>query len=211
MLIDQNKLKQYLDGKVTGVYHVGGHHGQEHNFYESLNVDQVVYFEPHPDSFSVLESNLGNKEKVRLEKLALGESDNITKQMFCETSNQGMSNSLLKPAYHNEMYPHIVFDADSVEVEIMTLDKYVSENPFSARMNYLYMDVQGYELHVLKGSEKTLESVDYVMSEVNFSELYEGCSKFDEISEFLSERNFELKELESIRGHWGDALFEKVR
>ena len=35
------------------------------------------------------------------------------------------------------------------------------------------MDVQGYELEVLKGATKTLEQVDYVYCEVNRDEVYE--------------------------------------
>ena len=38
--------------------------------------------------------------------------------------------------------------------------------------NFLNMDVQGYELEVLKGGTTTLEKIEYVMTEVNRAEVY---------------------------------------
>ena len=46
------------------------------------------------------------------------------------------------------------------------------------------MDVQGYELEVLKGATETLKHVDYVYCEVNRDEVYEGNAYVEEIDEF---------------------------
>jgi hypothetical protein len=53
-------------------------------------------------------------------------------------------------------------------VEVHLLDDYDCHN-----YNFINMDVQGYELEVLKGGAETLNHVDYVYCEVNRDEVYE--------------------------------------
>jgi hypothetical protein len=69
------------------------------------------------------------------------------------------------------------------------------------------MDVQGYELEVLKGAKKTLENVDYVYCEVNRDEVYEGNAYVEELDEFLSQYNMERVETSWEGQIWGDALY----
>ena len=47
MLIERNVIKDVVGDNVTGVIHVGGHFGEEHDFYTEIGVDHVVYVEPH--------------------------------------------------------------------------------------------------------------------------------------------------------------------
>ena len=69
------------------------------------------------------------------------------------------------------------------------------------------MDVQGYELEVLKGGTKTLEHVDYVYCEVNRDEVYENNAYVEELDEFLSEYNMKRVETDWAGDIWGDALY----
>ena len=55
--------------------------------------------------------------------------------------------------------------------------------------NFLNMDVQGYELEVLKGGTTTLEKIDYVMTEVNRAEVYKKCAMIEELSCSLAQFN----------------------
>ena len=71
------------------------------------------------------------------------------------------------------------------EVEVHTLDSYDLNG-----YNFINIDVQGYELEVFKGSLKTLEKIDYIYSEVNKAELYEGCAQMNELDNFLGEYGF---------------------
>jgi hypothetical protein len=73
----------------------------------------------------------------------------------------------------------------------------------------MIIDVQGYEMEVFKGAKKTLENVDYIMSEINRAEVYKDCAKLEELITFLKPYGFELVE-ESWDGiTWGDGLFIK--
>ena len=72
------------------------------------------------------------------------------------------------------------------------------------------MDVQGYELEVLKGSTDILLKVDYILCEVNRAELYKNCPMVEDIDSFLNEYGFK-REITSWDGYtWGDALYTKI-
>ena len=77
--------------------------------------------------------------------------------------------------------------------------------------NMINIDVQGYELEVFKGGEKTLEHIDYIFSEINNVHLYENGTLLSELIDFLSKYNFKLVE-ESWDGvTWGDGFFIKIK
>jgi len=73
------------------------------------------------------------------------------------------------------------------------------------------IDVQGYELEVMKGSVETLKQIDYIYCEVNKAEIYENNAYIDEIDSFLSQYSFERVEIQWWEDHdWGDALYVKT-
>jgi hypothetical protein len=125
--------------------------------------------------------------------------------MNVEQANKGMSNSLLKPAKHLEQYPSIQF-TETEEVEVWQLDEIVKHLGFSG--NLLVMDVQGYELEVLKGATDTLRHIDYLYCEINRDEVYEGCAKVWELDAFLN--GFTRVETSWQGGSWGDAIYIKI-
>jgi hypothetical protein len=75
--------------------------------------------------------------------------------------------------------------------------------------NLIVIDTQGYELEGLKGACKTLENVDYVISEINKVELYEGGTLFDPLRDFMASQGFELVEQIWADQGWGEGLFIK--
>jgi len=70
------------------------------------------------------------------------------------------------------------------------------------------MDVQGYEMKVLKGAIKTLESIKYVYCEINTVEMYEGCPLVEELDEFLGQYNL-TRICTGLHGSgtWGDGFY----
>ena len=56
--------------------------------------------------------------------------------------------------------------------------------------------MQGYELHVLRGAEAVLGSIDMVQAEMSFVPLYEGDVSWLTLIDWLGERGFRLAGLE---------------
>jgi len=67
----------------------------------------------------------------------------------------------------------------------------------------------GFELNVLKGATKSLNTINYVLTEINQAELYENCSLVSELDLFLSNLGFSRVETDFCGGTWGDALYIK--
>jgi FkbM family methyltransferase len=202
MLLDLNHLKEKYNLNIKGIIHIGGHFGQEFRTYEQLNVEEVMFFEPVPRTFETLKQNVG--EKAILNNCALGNFEGEI-EMFVESANQGQSSSILEPLVHLNQYPHIRFETKEM-VKIKKLDSFIDT---VGKYNFINIDVQGYELEVFKGGSEYLNSVDYIMTEVNRDEVYKGCPMVEELDEFLKPYGFERVETTWDGITWGDAFYVK--
>jgi FkbM family methyltransferase len=191
------KAKYGIDPKV--IAHVGAHYGEEVDEYLANGAEKIYLFEPLAANCEVIMPKIRNKP-VWLWHVALGAASG-TGSMWV-SSNEKQSSSLLKPTLHTQQYPHITF-GEQVEVNIRRLDDCVAVGT----VDFLNMDVQGYELEVLKGGTRTLESVKAIITEVNQAELYENCVQIQELDAFLADFGFERVMEDWIGGTWGDALY----
>jgi FkbM family methyltransferase len=211
MLLDFNYLKNKYDLKIDGILHIGAHFGEEYETYESNDIKNLIFFEPVPVTFEKLKEKLNGK--AMLVNTALGNSEGKI-SMNVETANNGQSSSILKPALHLLQYPHIKFE-DTVEVNITTLDNFMTSyysNGFmgeAPKYNMINIDVQGYELEVFKGGAKTLENIDYIITEVNRDVVYHQCPFIDDLDLFLSKFGFKRVETDWAGNTWGDAFYIK--
>jgi FkbM family methyltransferase len=202
MLLNLLEIHEKYKLNIRGVLQIGAHHGQEDWIYRRLGVQNITYFEPLDKNYNELIKNIPKGTETY--KLALG-NENKKVKMFVESANRGMSSSILKPSIHKTQYPHIVFDEEE-EVDMRRLDEIGID---ISKYNLINIDVQGYELEVFKGAEKTLNHIDYIISEINKEELYENCTLLDDLTNFLSKYGFELVEQTWAGGNWGDGFFIK--
>ncbi|HEY9608302.1 FkbM family methyltransferase [Allocoleopsis sp.] len=200
--LDLEDLVQKYPVKIKGLIHVGAHYGQEYEIYQKLGIDNLIFFEPLRQNFEILKTHVG--EKAKLFQLALG-NENKKVKMYVESANNGMSSSILKPQRHLEQYPQIVFDQEEI-VEMVKLDDFLFEKE---NYNFLTIDVQGYELEVLKGSRQTLTNISGILTEVNRDELYSNCVRVEHLDSFLKNFNFYRVETNWEGGTWGDAFYLK--
>ncbi len=73
-----------------------------------------------------------------------------------------------------------------------TLDHLLQNYPEFARLDFLKLDVQGYELEALKGASKTLQNTELVLMEASFIPINKGCPLIGEVIAFMSARDFRL-------------------
>lgn len=207
MLFNLSNLIETYKLNIKGTIQAGAHHGSVIEEIYKNNVSNILCFEPVPSSFEILNKKCSDKAKIY--NLALG-NENKKILMNIETANEGMSSSILEPKLHLVKYPHIKFES-KIEVQMVRLDEFIENNKELKEMeyNFLCLDVQGYELEVLKGAGKTLKQIDYILCEVNKDKVYDKCCHVNEIDDFLSTYGFEriLTNWEGII--WGDALYLK--
>jgi len=201
MLFD---ITEYITKPISGIIQIGAHHGNEYETLKKLS-ENILMFEPQKEVYQKLFNKLGSMPNLIIENKALGSSSG-TMCMYTEQANQGQSSSLLIPQLHCVQYPGIKFTGTE-QVEVITLNEYFNDKLFN--YNLLTLDVQGYELEVLKGSTDILLKVDYILCEVNRAELYKGCPMVEEIDSFLNDYGFK-RDVTSWDGYtWGDALYIK--
>ena len=204
MLISFKDLVKKYDMIITGVIHIGGHYGEEVQDYIDEGIQQIILFEPLSENFNILKEKAGNlNANIEGFQVALGAKKG-TATMYV-SDNEKQSSSILKPKVHLTHHPHVKFPTTE-EVEVDTLDSYNCGN-----YNFINMDVQGYELEVLKGGTKVLEQVNYVYCEVNRDEVYENNAYVEEIDEFLAQYGMERMETDWAGDIWGDALYIKTK
>jgi FkbM family methyltransferase len=204
MLMDLKKLVKKYNLNITGVIHIGAHHGTELEVYEQLGIKNLVFFEPLKSNFEILRKKVGLKGDCY--NFALG-NDNKQVEMYVEVANSSQSCSILKPKFHLIQYPHIQFPTKEI-VEMRRLDDVLGMFGFC---NMINIDVQGYELEVFKGAINKLKQIDYIMTEINRVELYENCVEENELDEFLGNQGFKRVETDWAGQTWGDALYVKSK
>jgi FkbM family methyltransferase len=85
---------------------------------------------------------------------------------------------------------------ETATVGIDSLDSALEE--LGAGCDFLKADVQGYELEVLRGAEKSLASALGCELEVSFLEIYRNQPLFAEVDTFMRQRGFFLADLERV-------------
>jgi FkbM family methyltransferase len=204
MLLNYDNLVNKYNMHVTGVIHIGGHHGSEYDIYKKYDeINHILFFEPDSDSFKILKEKVKDDTRVICINKALGPFEGRT-TYYKSKDNLGQSNSLMKPVVHAKQYPGIVFD-EEVEIEFHPLDKYKPTDVF----NLINIDVQGFELNVFIGAKKTLKNIKYIIAEVNRDELYENCATVNELDAYLGTHGFRRVETSWAGQTWGDAFYIK--
>jgi FkbM family methyltransferase len=82
----------------------------------------------------------------------------------------------------------------TISVPMTTLDKFTANAVF-ARPDFIKLDVQGYELEVLRGAELALASAEAVLMEVNLLGILDGAPLFHEATQLMSERGFQVYDI----------------
>tara|TARA_X000001382_G_scaffold130304_1_gene124752 strand:+ start:32 stop:607 length:576 start_codon:yes stop_codon:yes gene_type:complete len=190
--------------KVNGIIHVGAHYGEEISDYIDCGVQDMIMFEPLEENFNILAEKVKDlNANIEGHQVALGSKPGKTTMYVSD--NEKQSSSILKPKVHLSHHPDVKFPSQE-SVEVHLLDDYDCHN-----YNFINMDVQGYELEVLKGGAETLNHVDYVYCEVNRDEVYENNAYIEELDEYLANYNMDRVETVWSGGIWGDALYIKQK
>tara|TARA_B100000424_G_scaffold45260_1_gene31112 strand:- start:54 stop:665 length:612 start_codon:yes stop_codon:yes gene_type:complete len=202
MLISFTNLNRKYNMNIKGIIHVGAHYGEEIEEYVDNGIQDITLFEPLSTTFDVLQERLNNiNANINGYQVALGSEEKIATMYLSD--NEAQSSSILKPKVHLTHHPDVHFEGTE-EVEVKLLDSFDTGNA-----NFINMDVQGYELEVLKGGVKTMERIDYVYCEVNRDEVYENNAYVEELDEFLANYNMRRVETDWTGQIWGDALYVK--
>lgn len=85
---------------------------------------------------------------------------------------------------------HVNAGLSSTYCRMRRLDDVCAESAPASVRSLIKLDVQGYELEVLRGSEVCLRDADALLIEVNFLDIHRGVPLLTEITAWLAARGF---------------------
>lgn len=183
-------MYKYLKDPV--IIEAGACDGQDTLMMSNMFPNGMIYsFEPVPALYQKALRKIKNKKNVKLYNMAL--SDNNGEQIMNVAFEYGQncgSSSLLNPKLHLEYYKRTTFD-EKINVKTVILDDFVKNENIN-KIDYMWLDMQGYESIVLKNSPNVLKMANFIHTESHNTESYEGNMLTPEYIDFLEKSGFAL-------------------
>lgn len=204
---------QFLDAHaIDVVMDVGANEGQfALNLRRCGYTGRIISFEPLPEAYARLREHAQGDARWEVINSAVGETDGCLEINVSETTD--CSSFLDMSARHLMTYPNSGY-VKKESVRLLKLDSVTSNLLRAGERAYLKIDVQGYELSVLRGATNLLKQVPMLEAEMCLTELYTGQSLIDAITGYLYQAGYDLAAvgeggLEPDSGHtlWVDGIF----
>lgn len=206
-IISKSVMKKFLPARPVMI-DCGAHEGADSIQLIKILGGTLHAFEPVPDIYKRLNAAVAGFPSIKTYPLALSNKTGHDHFFVSEGASDG-SSSLLAPK------DHIIDHADTffnkkIEVKTMTLDDWAAEYKIGA-IDMLWLDMQGFEMAMLKASTVVLPNVRLIHTEVSTKETYEGVPLYRDYRAFLESRGFKVV-VEAIPAGWdmGNVVFARV-
>ena len=203
-----NFLKNY---KIDLIIDVGSHKGEFLlNIINYLTFKKAYSFEPQIEVFDILKKKLNNNEKIIYNNIALsniiGKKRIIINKLTSTSSLSDLNQTSFFLKIKNFLLKQKNNELKSYEVKTDTVDNYFKE--IDVRNSLIKIDVEGYELNVLKGSKDLIKKINFILIENQFFNIYKNNSQ-KECHEFLIDNKFKLiKKFRFPLLHFEDRLYK---
>jgi FkbM family methyltransferase len=182
-----------------GIVHIGAHECEEYEIYKNdAKCDNIIWIEANPEVCHRVSNHRVYQYLI---------SDTTGDEVDFIITNNNQSSSFLELKEHLIEHPNVI-EQKRIKLKTITFDDFCTrENINRSLYDFLTMDIQGAELHALKGMN--LDNFKYIYLEVNTKELYKGCGLLHDIIDLLAKNNFHMADINMTQHGWGDALFIK--
>ncbi|MEM0954549.1 MAG: FkbM family methyltransferase [Pseudomonadota bacterium] len=173
----------------VSIFDVGGNKGQFALAARHWQPSAEIYsFEPLTFEADRFERVFDKDEHVTLHRYALGSAAG---EATIHVSARSDSSSLLPISDLQSHFFPGTQEADTQTIQVRRLDEVLQREDCDSRV-LLKIDVQGFELEVLRGAEGLLSEIDDIYVECSFVELYEGQALASDVIDFLSGKGYRL-------------------
>ena len=185
-------LKNFRSQDLKTIIDIGANKGQfsliAKNFFPNAN---IFAFEPLTRPYEKFIKIFNKIENVKIYKYAIGTFDD---EVMMNISKREDSSSILEIG---PLQKKIFQGTDKVNEEkiyVSPIDKMLEINKIH-NPSLLKIDVQGYELEVLKGCKNILDKIDHIYCECSFIELYKNQAIYSQVCEWLYDYNFSVESI----------------
>lgn len=173
--------------KISMIVDVGSNEGQFTFMARYCWKDAIIEcFEPDPIAFEKLSSRYLRDGRINLHNLALSSK---VGELTLNLGKDSAQNSFLME-YNKPCHEQILVRTNTLD-NFYNCDTHSSYSPICL----LKIDVQGYEMEVLKGASLFLRSNHYVLLEISLADLYEKGSKIEEVWRLLRESGYAYSQI----------------
>lgn len=156
----------------------------------------VLLVEPLEARATELTHLAAHFDNVRYERTLLGSSERSEVPFYEKETASSVLNEI-----HRD-------DQTATFLPMTTLNRLVQGSEF-ARPDLIKLDVQGYELEVLRGAGCTMNSVEAIVTEVNLLAIHQGVALAHELIGYLADHGFRLYDISTFyRRPYDDALWQ---
>ncbi len=202
--IPKSRIKKFLS-EAPIILEAGAHIGSDTMAMATIwPLSTIHAFEPIPSLYAKLQRNTAKFRNIITYPLALSDRTGEAKMYVSSGASDG-SSSLLVPKEHLTEHPGVRF-LKQVKVSTITPDDWVMRHNIR-RVDFMWLDLQGHELSVLKAASRILNTVSAIYTEVSLKEMYEGGSQYPNLRQWLEEHGFRVESEELPWPDMGNVLF----
>ncbi len=207
------RISRYLKGlNIEKIIDIGAHKGEFlENMLKIEKVNSFYAFEPQKNIFKELNKKFSKNEKITLFNFAMDKEITNKKLKINKLSMTSSLAEINEESLYLKIKNFLTFSRsnfeDEYEIQTNTVDK-IFEN-ISLQKSLLKIDVEGFEINVLEGSQIKLKEIPFVLLENQFGNHYKN-NNFKNITNLLSKQNFKIyKKFIFPTLHYQDVLFKK--
>ena len=154
-------VKPYIPENPV-ILEAGGHYGEDTVKMIRFWPEATIYtFEPNPFAFDILKKITSSFPRIIISPLALYDYTGIVKFNIQQTENNDGASSILEAN-------HVYYSDIPISVACTTLDDWEKNHNFIA-IDFMWLDMEGVELYVLKKGTNLLKNVKAIYTETNFT------------------------------------------
>lgn len=182
--ITSDVLLRCIETSEPTILDIGCNDGTHTLWLHSIFKNAVLYcFEPDPRAIQRFKKLVGRSDSITLFEMVL--SDRNGEVRFYQSNGRrdasqaeimpegwDLSGSIRQPKEHLNIHPWVGFEKQ-ITVASTTLDSWCEAQDID-HIDLIWMDVQGAEIDVFRGAEKTLARTRYIYTEYSNLELYKG-------------------------------------
>ena len=205
-------LKYLRNLDIDKVIDIGAHKCEFlENILKIEKVNSFYAFEPQKDIFDYLYKKFSLNKKINLFNYAM--SREISKKKL-KINNLTMTSSLAEineKSLYLKLKNFLTFSKSNFigeyMVETNTIDNVFKD--VNLKKTLLKIDVEGFEMNVIQGSQTKLKEIPFLLLENQFGNHYKN-NDFKDIKDFLLKQNFViLKKFVFPTLHYQDVLFKR--
>ena len=194
---------------------IGAHRGESIDFFKEIFPNSSIYsFEPDPDNFKELKRKHKDTNNVSLFNSAISDRDCTLEYYKQSLSHLGGCLEIDNHSLDSIGYAKTA-DNNMIQVAGRRLDSILKETAVD-RIDLLKIDVQGYELNVLKGGPETLSRTQAIIVEIGFFDFYKNSSTLADVVQELNQIGFAPWDISKVSKNpktlgtdWADFAFKK--